>query len=302
MYNSNSFNVCPHCGKPNSLNARYCSSCGKQLASPEDVIVCHKCHRPNPPMASFCGNCGAPLRTGAQTKICPKCNKEVDINDNVCGGCGYTFGTTKYATPDSSGKKGKAVSVAGPDPRNKGGRAFAIVGLILLLVFAYFMVVPTCVIRPQSLSKLDKGILNNADGKSFYVYDLIYTTISGIVKNGFKNTVNTLGIGGFALAIISAIVALTMVVQLIIYIVRIATNKRAKHMSFFHLVMAIITTLWIALLVMSAKVFKSAKMISFFVPKDFGTGWILFAIPVFFWIFFLFSLIAKQKKLREKAA
>ena len=45
MFSSNSFNVCPQCGKANALSARYCSSCGKQLVVPEEVVVCPKCHK-----------------------------------------------------------------------------------------------------------------------------------------------------------------------------------------------------------------------------------------------------------------
>ncbi|MBO5866822.1 MAG: zinc ribbon domain-containing protein, partial [Clostridia bacterium] len=89
MLSSNSFNLCPHCGNSNTLNARFCSRCGTQLKVPEEVVVCRNCGTRNSPMANFCRNCGSQLKVGEQTKICPRCRNEVPAGDNTCA-CGYS--------------------------------------------------------------------------------------------------------------------------------------------------------------------------------------------------------------------
>ena len=118
MLSSNSFNLCPHCGNSNTLNARFCARCGTQLKVPEEVVVCRACGTRNSPMANFCRNCGSQLKVGEQTKICPRCRKEVPASDNTCS-CGYSFATittvaptadtTASAREERRGKKQKGV-------------------------------------------------------------------------------------------------------------------------------------------------------------------------------------------------
>jgi len=318
MYSSNSFNVCPHCGKANSLNARYCSGCGKQLAVPEEVVVCHKCHKPNSAMASFCGSCGAPLRVGAQTKICPKCHKEVDVNSNVCS-CGYSFSNVKYASPeaaamdkaDKKAAKSAARSAALADPRNKGARAIAVFSLIVLLLFAYLIIVPAAG-RPAFLKNFDKGVFNVLEAESLYGYDLIYQPIKGIIDSGFGAVKDVFGIGGIIWAVLIVFLTFTFIFQLVGAISQMVSAKRHKKMNIFHLVMAILTTLCVGLMwlflwlagdktegfvVTMRNIFTPA-----FVFDKSGIGLVVYLIPIYYWLCFLFSCLFKQKKIKEKAA
>lgn len=319
MYSSNSFNVCPHCGKANSLNARYCSGCGKQLAVPEEVVVCHKCHKPNSAMASFCGSCGAPLRVGAQTKICPKCHKEVDANSNVCS-CGYSFSNVKYASPESAAldkksdkkaSKSAARSAALADPRNKGARAIAVFSLVLLLLFAYLIIVPA-VGRPAFLKDFDKGIFNVLEVEPMYGYDLVYQPIKGCIDSGFSAVKDAFGIGGILWAVIIVILTFTMLFQLVASIGQVVSAKRHKKMNIFHLVMAIITTLCLGFLWLFHALAADktsgfvVTMRNIFMPtvggmEMYGLGLVIYLIPVYYWLCFLFSCLFKQKKIKEKA-
>lgn len=319
MYSSNSFNVCPHCGKANSLNARYCSGCGKQLAVPEEVVVCHKCHKPNSSMASFCGNCGAPLRVGAQTKICPKCHKEVDANSNVCS-CGYSFSNVKYASPESvaldksdkKAAKSAARSAALADPRNKGAIAIAVLSILLLLLFAYLIMVPA-VGRPAFLENFDKGLFSGETVAPKYGYDMIYGPISETISNGFGAMKNNYGIGGILWAVIVIILVFTMIFQLVGAIAQIVSAKRHKKMNIFHLVMAILTTLCLGLMwlfhALVARFPETGFLLTMkgifepaFVPNKSYVGFVIYLIPVYYWLCFLLSCLFKQKKIKENAA
>ena len=330
MYSSNSFNVCPHCGKANSLNARYCSACGKQLAVPEEVVVCHKCHRPNSSMASFCGSCGAPLRVGAQTKICPKCHKEVNVNANVCS-CGYSFSGVRYANPESTAVDKKAERKAAKlsarnsvtaDPRHKGARGIAVFTLVILLLFAYLIMMPAFG-RPGFLSSFDKGIFNKGEGEGMnllYGYDMVYQPIKAFLgeDGGFHNVLDNFGIGGLVWAAVCLILGLTMIIQLVAMIIRLISGKRHKGANLFHLIMAIITTLFVALLWIFKLINGEGFVVTmrhFFLPTltvtgpeeqqvvlEFGLGYLIYLIPLYYWLCFLFSVAFKQKKVKEQAA
>ena len=302
MYSSNSFNVCPHCGKANSLNARYCSGCGKQLAVPESVVVCHKCHRPNSSLASYCGGCGTPLRVGAQTKICPKCHKEVSATTNVCS-CGYSFSTVKYASPDEAANNKVAKAV---DPRHKGARAIAVFMLIFVLLFAYLIMVPAAG-RPAFLKKFDKGLFDSQDGL-VYGYDMVFKPVKTFLGDGFSAVKDMLGIGGWLWTAIIVIFTFTLLIQFISIIVQLANAKRHKHINWFHMAMAILTTLCVA----AALLFNflagdktdgwMLKALNFFTLKAHSWGFVLCLIPVYYWLCFFFSIGFKQKKVKEQVA
>lgn len=314
MSSSNSFNVCPRCGKANALNARYCSSCGQQLAVPQEVIVCHKCHKTNSPMASFCGACGAPLRIGAQTKICPRCHKEVDANESSCS-CGYSFGNVKYAVPESAASV--ATSVSAPSKR-KGGRGVAIVSLILLVLFAYLILAPIEMgpsddnmfsLRPQFLYNLDGG-LAHSDSAIIYGLELILTLVRNFASDAsaaIDNFTALYGIGGLILTILLAITVITMVIQLITYVVRIFANTKNKRKNLFYLVTAIIATLWVGLAFLFRFVAVEegsffADVASVFTVTGSEIGYVSIAIPVYFWLFFLITLGNRSKKAIEDVA
>lgn len=338
MYNGsgNSFNVCPRCGKANSLNAKYCSSCGKQLAVPEEVVVCPKCHKTNSPMASFCGACGTALRVGAQTKICPKCHREVDANENVCS-CGYSFSGVKYATPADAANAAKADKKAAKKVANqgkKGGRLVAVFALVFLLLFGYLIFAPyqlfktddagqsvldeagnpvVTTLRPAFLAEFDKGILffkeDNPAATAAYGTDMIVGVIDAFkIKSEEVTPLDALkeayGIGGLAIIAIVAVIAVSFVVQLIAYIMRIITGARTHKKNLFYLIMAILTTVWmlaavlLGLFVDETKGEFLQKFAAIFVPTP-NIGIIAYLLPVYFWFFFLYTLFTRTKKVKE---
>lgn len=303
MPSSNSFNVCPRCGKANALNAKYCSSCGQQLAVPQEVIVCHKCHKTNSPMASFCGACGAPLRVGAQTKICPRCHKEVDVNESSCS-CGYSFGNVKYAVPES------AASVASNRSTKvktgKGGRAAAIISFLLVVLLAYLMFAPTTM-RPSFLSAFDGGLAADDQGETIYGDTFVLAVISGLTDpaNIFQKLSNDFGIGGVILVVLLAVTVICVVIQAITYFIRIFTDRKNKRKNLFYLLMAIITTLWVGFAFVFANT-QSSEFLSgleaVFTVSNCKIGYVSIVIPVYFWLFFIISVGNRRKKAKEDVA
>ena len=323
MFTSNSFNVCPHCGKANSLSARYCSSCGKQLAVPEEAVVCPKCHKTNSPLASYCGACGAPLRTASQTKICPRCGKQVDVSQNVCS-CGYSFSAAGFVRPDSGAVPAPAAAVAdagaatpkGKNPANKGGRIIAAVALVFLLLFAYLLMVPQSSLRPDAITDIDKGVLSgDTDGYPKYGYDVLrewVVTVTGVIK-GELDSASTVGelitrdIGGFAAMVFIAVTAVSMAIHLLVCVERIITGKRSKNVNVFFIVMAVFSTFWLALVSVATFVDFSGlpevvgKIVSYVKPVD-GIGFAIYAIPLYYWFFFFYSIGARAKRIKENVA
>ena len=336
MFSSNSFNVCPHCGKANSLNARYCSSCGKQLATPQQVVVCHRCHKTNSPLASFCGACGAPLRLGAKTKICPKCHREIDVNANVCS-CGYDFTPIQYTAPAVPVPAAETVvqtnhgyaaqqSVAKPLNNHKHARLIAIISLIVLLVFAYLVVAPYVIDGKESGlrfdAEFDKGILYVDFGmdlvQPLYGVDLIKYVVDTFTNADLLETLgttpleylfDTLGIGGIAILAMILVLAICLTVEIILSIIRIFIGKRAKHANYFHLVMAILSTLWILVAFFIGMFVESSSeesvwqtIRSFLVPTEFEIGYVALLIPIVFWFMAIMSMCCKAKKVQENIA
>ena len=311
MFSTNSFNTCPHCGKANALNARYCSSCGKHLEAPEAIVVCKKCHKVNSALASFCGQCGHPLQVNGQTKICPRCHSEVGVTENACK-CGYSFTSYKYAAPEQpvSAKDKKAAAKAHnkkiPHTKN-GGRGIAVLALVFLLVFAYLLIVPACVIRPDVIVSFDGGLLASGNGQ-LYVYDLVLGIVNGFMGGDigavFTGLVDNFGAAGLIILALSLITAVTMVAHLIVCIVRIFSSKRSKKFNIYFLIMAIISTICVGLF--AGFYFFGSEVEGFlfqiyniFVPANYTVGWVYYVIPVYFWFFFIFSVCAKRKKLKK---
>ncbi|MCU0484849.1 MAG: zinc-ribbon domain-containing protein [Anaerolineales bacterium] len=63
----NTTQKCPACGANNPKDARYCSNCGKPLAS--GTLRCGVCQTENPGDARFCRGCGRPLQDSAAPQI-----------------------------------------------------------------------------------------------------------------------------------------------------------------------------------------------------------------------------------------
>ena len=335
---SNNFNVCPHCSNPNMINAKYCSRCGHELKLPQEPIVCHNCRTRNAPMANFCRNCGAELKVGYATKICTRCGSEVPAEQSVCT-CGYAFAQPSYATPipvradgsvstgimatntengaatsevkDKKGQKltkeeKKQAKLAKKEAEkskkysHKGGRAFAIIALILLLCFAYFVIVPSCVIRPSVISNFDKGIVSSENPS--YGYDMIMTCVTALMNGAFSDILSN--VPQLIIIVLVAIFAVAAVIHLIVCIVRAIKPKRSRKPNWCYLTLAVITTLVVGLIVLFNMINVEgffAKVAGFFkLAEGLSLGYVLYAIPGYFWFFFLYSLIAKARVMKEE--
>ena len=320
MLSSNSFNLCPHCGNSNTLNARFCARCGTQLKVPEEVVVCRACGTRNSPMANFCRNCGSQLKVGEQTKICPRCRKEVPASDNTCS-CGYSFATITTVAPTAGGatavseerrgKKQKGVRAGKAVVSKKGGRAFAIVAMVFLLVFAYFFVAPQN-LRPSFLA-FDKGLYYEGKNIAYgytYILLLLYQIIDAVSNPGgnmFNAIMGALGdnVAKIMVSIMVVIFVLCVVVHFIVCFTRAFTSKRSKKANKFYLVLAVLTTVATALILLPQLLgadFLGGVLKIFAMPDGFGFGWVLCAIPAYYWFFFIYSAIAKGKSLTEQVA
>ena len=339
MNSSNSFNICPRCGNSNALNAKYCSRCGAQLKVPEEPVVCHKCHTHNTPMANFCRNCGTALKVGAETKICPRCGKEVRGEEAICQ-CGYSFVTYQQTIPnvqavDVSSLREDNVQESSQDQakaekkkkRNapvsyskKGGRGWAIAGIILVLLFAYYIVAPYVLpigngvtVRPEFLVNLDYGFVTlNAElegATPLYGYDLVVSVVN-LVKDivaGAKigDAIGALKVGYIIMMAMTVIFILTAAIHLIVCIVRSFTSKRSKKANWYFFVMAILSTLVTGMFLLCVMVKMPdalSTIVGWFTIPASRLGWAIWAIPVYFWFFFFYSLCAKAKKIKESVA
>ena len=347
MNSSNSFNICPRCGNANALNARYCSRCGGQLKVPEEPVVCHKCHTHNSPMANFCRNCGTTLKVGSEIKICPRCGKEVSGDKAVCE-CGYSFVTYQQTAPRTANAVDVSVLKEEQAPINaevqeqtkaekvkkekvkkekvkkekkhkekvekvyseKGGRGWAIAALVLLLIFAYYIVAPHMA-RPAALVSMDGGFTNEGSVETAkYAYENIFGIVD-VVKNISAGTpimeaLLASGVAGLLIYVLTVIVAITILMHLIVVIIRIFSTKRSKKMNLYFLIVAIVSTLVVGLMTLFKYVPMSDGFMGtvagwFTLPEGITLGLAIWAIPLYFWFFFLYSLCAKAKQLKEQA-
>lgn len=315
---SNSFNICPRCGNSNALSAKYCSRCGGQLKVPEEPIVCHKCHTRNTPMANFCRSCGAPIKVGAQTKICPKCGREVNAEDAVCS-CGYSFVNYQQTMP------ARGVNVSSSSPKKsvthktksvvstRGGRGWAIAALVLLLIFMYIVVLPF------GLESTLTGVLRLRDGVPaddngfYYGYNLLQAAANVLLDNpdnGPTTVASFVEEYGIGTAMITAAIALfvaTAAVHFVVCVTRIVTKKRSKRANWYFFAAAIATTLLLGLIALFHYVAMPQGLLTtvagwFAIPTECTLGYAIWAIPVYFWLFYLFSICAKGRTLSERAA
>lgn len=329
MSTSNSFNICPRCGNANTLNAKFCSRCGAQLRVPEEAVVCHKCQTRNSGLANFCRNCGTTLRVGAQTKICPRCNREVDTKDNVCS-CGYSFVTLQQTAPQVQSAEKQPVNlvkenkkqsqidskqtsrneVAKPIYRKGGGRAIAFFALIFALLFAWLFFAPAEIslggksyTMRLGLEKFDGGVIVGEKGYGFGLVMMLVNIVKQVISGASIST--ALGSNSISMIVLLAFVALFTIcacLHLLICIIRIFSGKRSKRANGLYLLLAILSTLFVALTFVSS--FGASlpaflqKVLSFF---DLGggarCGYVAFAMPLYFWFFYFYSLGAKAKQI-----
>ncbi|MCH5157532.1 MAG: zinc ribbon domain-containing protein [Clostridiales bacterium] len=329
MNSSNSFNICPRCGNSNALNAKYCSRCGGQLKVPEEPVVCHKCHTHNTPMANFCRNCGTALKVGSETKICPRCGKEVRGEEAICQ-CGYSFVTYQQTMPSATPvdvselKDNKAQDVvqdtskadkkkSAKNHNRKGGRGWAIAGLILVLLFAYYIVAPFVLpvgdgvtLRPEFLVSLDNGLVKGSEAAYGYdiVSDLVTLVQDVIAGKSIGDVIGSVSVGYIMVMVLVVIYCVTAAVHLLVCFIRCFTGKRSKRMNIYFLIMAIISILVVGLMILFKFVAMPDGVMStiaswFALGDGISVGYALCAIPVYFWFFFFYSLGAKAKKVKE---
>lgn len=121
--------ICPHCGRPNSLESAFCAYCFCSLANSDtvemqvvhdnrsigDVIVaqayledergkkkiCTNCGTLNPQDEVFCVSCGFKLDAEELKKYCPNCGTENPAGNTFCTKCQWSFDGT---SPDSHEK------------------------------------------------------------------------------------------------------------------------------------------------------------------------------------------------------
>lgn len=326
MNSTNSFNICTRCGNSNSLSAKYCSRCGAPLKAPEEPIVCPKCQTRNTSTANFCRSCGTNLHVTTATKTCPSCGREVNATDNVCA-CGYSFVTAEQTSKGS--KKNKSASISTNKSRkvyaHKGARLFASISLALLLIFAYYTLVPyevfgeqglVAILRPTFLVEADKGFVQyspsffNSDATFYYYgYDFVaplvaYWWLKPLISVDFVTAMG--GMCNIMIAVVALIFAVTLIAQFVECIVRLSINKRAKHFNWYSLAMAIVSSLVFALIAVFNNVTLSSdfatKVASVFtLDSDCSLGYALWAIPVYYWLTFVYSIFAKAKVLKETA-
>ena len=301
---SNSFNICPRCGNSNALSAKYCSRCGGQLKVPETPTVCPKCHTHNSAMSKYCRNCGTLLKAVSGAMHCPECGREITPDKKVCE-CGHHLVASQPAN-DKANKKQKDTKVAkAPQGEvvysNKSGRGWAIAGIVFVLLFAYLIIAPQ-LMRPKFLYNFDKGIVS-AEGAGLYGYNFISLAI-GLLITHPTELLGEFGIGGSMLLVLVVIFAVTAVAHLIVCIVRSITKKRSKKGNIFFLVMAIISTLLVGLVILFNMVEMKPEWLQkvakgFTLSEDYTVGYTGCAIAIYYWFFYLYSLCAKAKKLKE---
>lgn len=114
--------ICPHCGRPNGLEAQFCAYCFCTLANSEteemqvvhevkavgDIMVtqayvedergkkkiCTNCGTLNPMDEMFCVNCGFKLDAEEVKKYCPNCGTENPVGNTFCTKCQWSFDGT----------------------------------------------------------------------------------------------------------------------------------------------------------------------------------------------------------------
>lgn len=306
MNSSNSFNICPRCDSANELNAQYCSRCGGPLKIPDQPVECPQCHSRNTPMAEFCRSCGAPLKGDAQT------TQQTSSEANTAAS---TASTDEQSSETAKMRKAKKVY------NTKGGRGWAIGAIVMILLFAYYVMAPFVItvggkditVRPEFLVNIDIGFIGIKGQPEFsaYGYNYIETMIDWAkdIANGatFGEAVETLGAGNIMILVLTIAFVIAAFTHLVISIVRLCAGKRSKHANWTFLALAIVSTLIVGLLAVfhyapmpkSMSAFASWFYLSNGDSQGVNLGYAIWAIPLYYWVFFGYSFGAKAKQLQE---
>ena len=308
--------------------ANFCRNCGAELKVGYATKICSRCGSEVPADQNV-GTCG--YMFAATTYVSPVPVRADGTVDTTGVTATHTEGAVggESVVTEEKGKKAKKEKVKEEKPKkekvekvskakdgkvysHKGARAFAIVALILLLAFAYFVIVPACVIRPLVVSNFDKGLFTDAtvtiDATSVrhYGYDVVMTFVKALTGgSSFGDAITNNG--GTVIAIIAvlvAIFALAVVVHLLVCIVRILRPRRSKKPNWCFFALALLSTVVVALIAVFNLVSVGegflAKIANIFkLAEGWTLGYVLYAIPAYFWFFFLYSLVAKARALKE---
>ena len=292
-------NFCRNCGTPLKSGAmtKICPKCGREVASDENVCVCGHSFAQIGYVSPDMTQTAAPV--AGITPVAPVPTDVTVSEDNK---------KTKKE------KKAKAKKKYTYKSYTKGsGRAFAIVAAILLLLVGYLAASPAAWHLKFIPDKIDNGVTYVTDGDTItrsYVYDKIVDVVKGvtdIIKNNPKDIPAVFGgIANMILLGFCCLFALTIVIHFLVAFIRIFSGRRSKKANIYMLVMAIITTIVSALAFLwSYKLIPNfdnffGTFLGWFNPANLGgarVGYIyLYLLPAYYWIFFVFSLIAKRRK------
>ncbi len=272
----NTFNICPRCGTSNGANAKFCYQCGGRLKVADEPTICPNCHTVNTGSANFCKTCGGKLLSDVQTKICPSCHREVPAEQSVCR-CGHSFAL--HTTGNLSQLK---------------GRWLGIVSLVIMLLFAVYVFVPQTIGGFDcrfSFMASDSGVMHSDDA-TFYGYEIVVSAVKQVKNVGMQSMLDG-DLVAFTVFVLTAIFALTLIVQLVCAGIHIGTDKRTGNRNVFYLVMFVASILAVAVLFFADKF----GFLSWFTKNAVcKAGYAIWAIPAYYLLFYIVSLFSSQRK------
>ena len=305
--------VCHKCHTRNNPLANFCRNCGTPIKSGAMTKICPKCGREVSSEENVCV-CG---HSFAQVGyVSPDMAQNAAPVAGVTAVAHVATETTKTKADKKAAKKAKKKATYKAYTK-ASGRVFAIVAAVLLLLIGFATVSP---MRLKFIPRnLDNGITYTPDGNNVgnraYVYNKIVDVVNG-VQEIIKSKPSDIpavfgGIPNMILLGLCSIFALTVAIHLIVVIIRIFSGRRSKKANIYFLVMAIIMTIVSALAFLwSYKIIPNwnnffGTFLGWFNPANLGgdrVGYIyLYLLPAYYWVFFIYSLIAKRRKQKVAA-
>ncbi len=89
--NQSELNSCPYCGKENKKEAIYCTGCGNEINNNQSELKsCPFCGKENRKKAKFCAKCGRGIEniSKSESKSCSTCGAENPNHADFCIKCG----------------------------------------------------------------------------------------------------------------------------------------------------------------------------------------------------------------------
>ena len=315
--NQNNYNVCSKCGTANPLMARYCYQCGNQLKAPQEPIVCPKCNTVNVSSANFCKRCGSKLLKAQSTKYCPQCYTAIPADSMYCPNCRYDYrtGTTapqpsynqlpspekQKETPPLS--QGAAIAVTNAKRRPRVRFLFL---FLISLAIAYVAFLPTFL----KWDAVDFGTLEfTLGGTAVGVtgYELALDVLRGFgAVQGNVLVPNCLiaTIGGY----MYLLSALTLALYVLVCLIRLLFGKGFRRPNWWMFTMFLLSGIYAALILTAPAVLGGdsfLKPLYAALMQDataVGWGYNFLALPVGFFLLFLFSVFLKGKKKKSRSS